>query len=348
MLNWKRRSLVAMVLGIALFLLPTAPAHAFVRADGIFVADKACEALQSIKKGTNPGNVTLVPDMAYEVLGQNKSQPSHYQIRVKGVQFDRWVSVGCGRLFNDASASEATPEQSNDESVDEGSAPNCPINVSTDNLLAISWQPSFCQTNQSKAECQSQDASDFDAVHFTLHGLWPQPRAKAYCCLPSNFPKEPWSSQPNFDDELADETLTQLQEGRQMPGVESFLHRHEWYKHGTCYNPRSDEPEQEYFEESLALLKQVNDSSVRRLFASRIGRRVGLNEIQAAFNRDFGSGAGRKVKLKCNRQGLISELWINLAGDIQPDTPIATLLATAKDAQSQCRSGRVDPVGFNN
>ncbi|MBC6472913.1 MAG: ribonuclease T, partial [Hormoscilla sp. GM102CHS1] len=212
--------------------------------------------------------------------------------------------------------------------------------------LAISWQPSFCETHQDKAECQSQDASDFDAKHFTLHGLWPQPRGKEYCCLPSNFPKKPWSSQPNFDDELDDETLALL-EDRRMPGVESFLHRHEWYKHGTCYNPQSERPEEEYFEESLALLEQINNSSVQDLFASRIGQTVSLAQIQAAFDRDFGPGAGQKVNLKCDRQGRISELWINLAGDIKSDTPISELLATAKNARSQCRSGFIDPVGFS-
>ena len=223
---------------------------------------------------------------------------------------------------------------------------HCPVPVSTDNLLAVNWQPAFCQTHQEKPECQSQDASDFDANHFTLHGLWPQPPAKAYCCLPSNFPKEPWSSQPNFDHALAEETLTLLRDGRRMPGVASFLHRHEWYKHGTCYNPSSDTPEQEYFEEALALLKQLNHSSVQRLFASRIGKRLSLVEIRAAFNQAFGPGAGNKVNLKCKGR-LIHELWINLAGDIQADSQLATLLAPAKDAQSQCRSGRVDPVGFS-
>ncbi|MBO1349857.1 MAG: hypothetical protein EBE86_021880 [Hormoscilla sp. GUM202] len=232
------------------------------------------------------------------------------------------------------------PEKELDKSL------SCPITVSIDNVLAISWQPSFCETHQDKAECQSQDASDFDAKHFTLHGLWPQPRGKEYCCLPSNFPKKPWSSQPNFDDELDDETLALL-EDRRMPGVESFLHRHEWYKHGTCYNPQSERPEEEYFEESLALLEQINNSSVQDLFASRIGRTVSLAQIQAAFDRDFGPGAGQKVNLKCDRQGRISELWINLAGDIKSDTPISELLATAKNARSQCRSGFIDPVGFS-
>lgn len=335
LMHWKPRALVALVLAIALQWMPIAPAHANVKVDGLFVADRVCEALQSIKKGTNPGEITLVPDMVYEVLGQNKPQPSYYQVRVKGVGTPRWVPVECGRLYI---FSQSQPEK-------EPEGPSCPITASTDNLLAISWQPSFCETHQDKTECQSQDASDFDANHFTLHGLWPQPRGKEYCCLPSDFPQKPWSSQPNFDDRLDEETLALL-EDRRMPGVESFLHRHEWYKHGTCYNPQSDRPEEEFFAEALALLKQINNSSVQDLFASRIGRTVSLAQIQAAFDRDFGPGAGQKVNLICDRQGRIGELWINLAGDIKSDTPIWELLATAKNARSECQSGLVDQSGF--
>ena len=61
-MNWLR-ALVALVLAIALFWMPIAPAHAFVKVNGLFAADRACEALQSIKKGTNPGEITLVPDL---------------------------------------------------------------------------------------------------------------------------------------------------------------------------------------------------------------------------------------------------------------------------------------------
>ncbi|HAC62691.1 MAG TPA: ribonuclease T [Cyanothece sp. UBA12306] len=344
MLRWKKGLLVAIVLAIALFCLPMLPAQAFVPVDGTFIANDSCEALQSIRKGTNPGNVTLTPDVAYEVVGQNKPEPSHYQIKIKGVQPARWVSVGCGRLLTNCSQSVIG---SGTEPEKPTTSNKCPSKVSTDNLLAISWQPSFCETHQSKTECQSQDASDFDAKHFTLHGLWPQPRGKEYCCLPSNFTKKPWSAQPTFDDELEDETLALLKDERRMPGVQSFLHRHEWYKHGTCYNPTSSEPEQEYFEESLALLNQINKSSVQSLFASRIGQRVTLDEVQAAFEQDFGPGAGSKVKLKCS-DGLISELWINLTGDIESDTPLTTLLANAKDARSKCQGGKIDAVGFNN
>ena len=347
MLNWQRRTLVAMAMAIALFFVPIAPAHAFVPVDGIFVAHDSCEALQSIRRQTNPGDITLVPDMAYDVVGKNKSTATHYQVKVKGAMFDRWVPVGCGQIFTDCASAGADSGNGAGPGRTPSPGPDaCSTEVSTDNLLAISWQPSFCEGHRNKTECKNQDASDFDAEHFTLHGLWPQPRGKQYCCLRSDFPRKPWSSQPDFDDDLDDETLALLAD-RRMPGFESFLHRHEWYKHGTCYNPTSEEPEQEYFEESLALLDQINTSSVQTLFADRIGERVKLSEIRDAFDQDFGPGAGRKVGLKCTRNGMVAELWVNLGGDIQVDTPIADLLAAAKDANSSCQEGLVDPVGFN-
>ncbi|MGK7891308.1 MAG: hypothetical protein AB4042_18420 [Leptolyngbyaceae cyanobacterium] len=357
---------VTRVLAIALLLTlgwggVTAPAHAFVSVDGLFIANDSCEALQSIRKGTNPGNVTVVPDMAYDAKGQNKPDPSHYQIRIKGGVGDRWVPVSCGRLLTDCSESVASesvvPESATTPSLapsspapsaptaPKGDLRNCQQRVSTDNLLAISWQPAFCQSHQDKTECRTQDKSDFDADHFTLHGLWPQPRGKEYCCLPSNFPRREWSRQPNFDHQLSEDTLALLDKGRRMPGYGSFLHRHEWYKHGTCYNPNSSDPEQEYFEEALALLNQVNASSVRELFASHLGQYVSLADIQSAFNRDFGPGTGNKVRLLCD-DGLIGELWINLKGDIQSNTLLADLLAAAYDADSRCNGGIIDPVGF--
>ena len=51
----------------------------------------------------------------------------------------------------------------------------------TQNVLAVSWQPAFCETKPDKIECRTQTADRFDASNFTLHGLWPQPRRMAYC-----------------------------------------------------------------------------------------------------------------------------------------------------------------------
>src|SRR3546814_10932851 len=48
-------------------------------------------------------------------------------------------------------------------------------------VLAVSWQPAFCETRPAKPECVTQDEDRFDASHFALHGLWPQPRGNVYC-----------------------------------------------------------------------------------------------------------------------------------------------------------------------
>src|SRR3546814_1497468 len=41
-------------------------------------------------------------------------------------------------------------------------------------VLAVSWQPAFCETRPAKPECVTQDEDRFDASHFALHGLWPR------------------------------------------------------------------------------------------------------------------------------------------------------------------------------
>ena len=50
-----------------------------------------------------------------------------------------------------------------------------------DMVLAISWQAGFCETRPRLPECRSQTNKRYDANHFALHGLWPQPGNLAYC-----------------------------------------------------------------------------------------------------------------------------------------------------------------------
>jgi len=118
-------------------------------------------------------------------------------------------------------------------------------------------------------------------------------------------------------------------------------------KHGTCY---SDSPE-EYFQESIALLDQVNNSSVRDLFARNISNFLSSNEIRNQFDEAF-NGAGSKVQVQCekdideDRNNMVVELQVNLKG-IQPDTPIATLLQNGRTVPAGCAVGEIDPAGFN-
>jgi len=304
------------------------PAYAFITLDEQFVAGEACEALQSIRSGTNPGNIRLTPQESYPVIGKNRDNASHYLLRIEGAEpLQRWVSVQCGQLL--------------------GSSTPAPVNQAY--LLALSWQPSFCETKPSKPECQSQTEQRFDATNLVLHGLWPQPSQNIYCNVSDEIKRldkdKRWSQLPPIN--LSAETRNAL--AVKMPGFASDLHLHEWYKHGTCY---SDSPE-EYFQESIALLDQVNNSSVRELFVRNIGNSVSSNEIRNQFDVAFNNGAGSKVQVQCQRDideaqnNMVVELQVNLKGNIQPDTPIEGLLQSGKTVPAGCTLGEIDPAGFN-
>ncbi len=198
--------------------------------------------------------------------------------------------------------------------------------ISTDNLLALSWQNAFCQTHQNKRECRNVKPTSYQASHFTLHGLWPQPRNKINC---------KGARRARLDKDLYSELL------EVMPAAKSGLQNHEWKKHGTCYgkDPKG------YFRDAINLTKQVNSSDIANLFAKSVGKTLSLDQIRRAVDKSFGRGAGRKVKLKC-KNGLITELWFNLNGKIDKDSKLSDLLKNAKRAKGGCKRGRVDEVGF--
>jgi ribonuclease T2 len=198
--------------------------------------------------------------------------------------------------------------------------------LSTDNLLAISWQNAFCQTHQNKRECRNVKPDHFSASHFTLHGLWPQPRNRVNCR---------GSRKVRLSSDLYHELL------QVMPAAKSGLQNHEWKKHGTCYG----KDQQGYFGDAISLIKQINRSKVRDLFAKNVGKTLSVDQVRRAVDESFGKGVGRKVKMVC-KNGLITELWFNLKGKITPSTPLGSLLKSAKRAKGGCKRGKVDRVGF--
>lgn len=340
------RLLLRVIVGVALISVASVlPAVSQVKLDGFFLAEEACPAFQSFRKQTNPGNVHVERMHAYELLGKNKAEASHYFIRMNGVSpSERWVEISCGLHLVEA---EGSDQSSGNGSGGSGSADVVRPAVQgpsadAEFLLAASWQPAFCQTHQDTAECASQVAGRFDGSHFALHGLWPQPRGNFWCGVTQEEKRlaedrSTWGQLPPLElDEATREELETV-----MPGMQSYLHRYEWVKHGTCYSDSAEE----YFSESLSLMGQLNSSSVRDLFAANIGGVLTTAQVRAAFDDAFGAGTGSRVEVRC-RGGLITELFINLKGKIEPDTPMNDLLLAAKPVQSDCQ-GRVDPVGFN-
>lgn len=327
----------------AIFLLAVAfvaPAKATVPLDDTLTATENCEALQSIREQKNPGNIRLTTGKQYQVIGKNKEEATHYLLKIDDVSYNRWVETSCGKLSNQARVpKDNQKERSNQKELKY--------------VLALSWQPAFCETADTP-ECEtleSRGSSSFAASHFTLHGLWPQQdfdpadnkpgtgRNDSLYCGVSPQQREldendNWKELPPTG--LTDAKLTKLK--KFMPGVASGLHRHEWYKHGTCY---SDTP-QEYYNESLALQKQINDSKVRDLFADNVGDYLTADEIRQAFDESFGSGASDRVAIDCSNNN-IEELEINLAGTIEKGTKISELMSNASAVSDiSCGGGRVD------
>lgn len=332
-LAWRR--LLTLTIAIYLSLMLINPVQASVVIDAQFEASSACEAFESIRNRTNPGNIRLIPGNTYSVTAKNKPNETHYYLMIEDVEpQQRWVDVSCGELQGRLSDDDQAQPFS-----------------SSENLLAISWQPAFCETHQNKTECETQTTGRFDASNFTLHGLWPQPRSNSYCNVNDEIQtldrERKWSQLPPI--RLSESLLQELTQ--KMPGVASNLHLHEWYKHGTCY---SETPE-EYYQESLALLAQVNNSEVRELFVTNLGTEVNGDDILAEFETAFGNDAKDKVAISCatdnqpTKRRMIVELKLNLKGEIESDTTMTKLLTTGQTVNSRdvCPAGEIDPAGFS-
>ncbi len=326
-----------------------AAAQAQVKLNGAFTAAKACDAVVSIKKGTNPDNAAIESGKSYHLLGKNKDQATHYWIEVPSADpKQRWVSVDCGSTDGSSAATAApAPKQSNVAvNTPQGTVKPKPQSRGFGGgapyyAFALSWEPTFCEAMRDKAECRAETPKSFEATHFTLHGLWPQPRRNQFCNVDPKVSalddQHQWDALP--EPQLSPETRAAL--NITMPGTMSNLQRHEWIKHGTCYPAGNAE---QYFKDELRLAAEVNASPVQALFASNIGKQITANQIRAAFNQGFGQGAGDHVQVECDKQGRLGGFTLNLRGDIPGGAKLATLLAAGDQAQNKCDGGVVDAV----
>lgn len=320
---------------LAAALLFCAPAVAQVPMVGAFVAEATCAATPSIRDvENNPGDVSTQAGRSYDLVGRNAVPGSHYLILVPGAEPERrWVAYGCGRVQDEAGVGQAqgpeTPQ-----------SPRAPAQRRDDYVLAASWQPAFCETRPRVSECRSGARDD---AGFSLHGLWPQPRGREYCGVEPRLVEidedGDWLRLPA--PELAATTERALQ--AVMPGVASGLDRHEWIKHGTCFAGDA----QGYFDLSIRLMEELNDSAVRDLFEASIGETLTATQIRDRFDEAFGRGAGSRVLVDCvevDGRRLVRELRIELSGT--PLEPLEDLIGQAASVSPGCASGEVDAAGL--
>ena len=335
------------LLAVAVIVLFATAAQAQVKLSGEFTAARACPALQSIKNGTNPGDISIEPGKAYHLLGKNKDEATYYWIEVPGATpFQRWVEVACGSTDASVAATPAPRQNTAPVNTPQGTVKPKPKSRGFGGsapyyAFALSWEPTFCEAMRDKAECKAEKPTSWEASHFTLHGLWPQPRRNQFCGVDPKLSalddQHQWQQLP--EPELSPDTKAALDKA--MPGTQSVLERHEWIKHGTCYPAGNAE---QYFKDEMRLAAEVNASPVQALFAGNIGKQVSAGDIRAAFDQTFGEGAGKKVQVECDRQGRLSGFTLNLRGDIPAGTDLKTLLAAGDAARNTCDGGMVDAV----
>jgi ribonuclease T2 len=169
-------------------------------------------------------------------------------------------------------------------------------------VLALSWQPAFCERNGGKPECRELDGGDFAATNLALHGLWPNAAEgdhPFYCGVAAGNRDADeagdWCTLPATGADQA----TQADLARVMPGSASCLDRHEWIKHGSCTGLGGDA----YFDASVHLVREMQATRLSKVLRANIGKEVSRRGLLDAFEADFGAGAADALELLCRRQG---------------------------------------------
>ena len=163
--------------------------------------------------------------------------------------------------------------------------------VATDNILALSWENTYCKFHKHAKECRFRDPYTY--THFTLHGLWPD--RKNFCKSPYKFKLTPlvWRVLEKY-----------------MPAAKSGLSRHEWIKHGTCFGTDANT----YFLTAIKLTQQFNETMFVNFFDTHLGNYVSLKRIRFVIASIFGKKNVRKIQVLCHK-GYIAEIRIHLKGD---------------------------------
>ncbi|MES2336559.1 MAG: ribonuclease T [Pseudomonadota bacterium] len=154
--------------------------------------------------------------------------------------------------------------------------------------LALTWAPQYCHDNAREASARFQCGSG-NRFGFTLHGLWPDGRGKAWpqYCAPAAI-----LDTPTIRRNLCATPSAQLLQ-------------HEYAKHGTCMGV----PPGRYFDRATSLYARVRYPDMEAL-----SRRRGLTagQLAAAIARANRGMTPAMMRITTNRRGWLDELWLCL------------------------------------
>jgi ribonuclease T2 len=317
------------LLGV-LLSLANPPAATAVPMEGTFTGERDCPAYVSKNKQTNPDGTRVAAGQAYPVIEADKPDGAGwYRLRLPGVNPpERWVSRDCGRLEPAAAAGPA--------------GERCDLAGQADAyVLALSWQPAFCELKSDKPECRVADPAAYAARNFSLHGLWPN---KSGCGTGYGFCGEVKQPRRDFCDypPVTLEPAAKAALAEVMPGSASCLERHEWHKHGTCQTSWSSDA---YFALAADLTRQFNASGIAEFAAVRTGRTVRTEDFLARLDAVLGTGSRERIWLNC-KHGMLVEVRVNLPPGLKPGARLGSVLPLAgKSGGSNCGSSfRLGPM----
>ena len=295
-------------------------AEASVSTTGEFIAKRDCPAYLSKNRRTNPGAIVIIPGERYPIVELNRPERADWvRLRISGAEpAQRWVSINCGEMHY-------APVNSDSGCATPGLADSY--------ILALSWQPAFCESHRQKTECQREED---DAL--TLHGLWPNRatcgKRYGYCGPVSRdqAPDNPCDYPPLPLNPTVREALN-----REMPSARhaTCLQRHQWYKHGSCQQRWSPD---RYFSRALQLLRQIETSAVGRFLKDHAGEWVATSQFLKRFDQTFGASAHQRLTLLCENSNL-TEIYLRLPGELGEKRPLGALLNDARsDFNNHCGS----------
>lgn len=221
-------------------------------------------------------------------------------------------------------------------------------------VLALSWEPAFCEMRSEKPECTSQTATRFDATNFVLHGLWPNRdddphHTFGYCDVSQN--------QIQLDEagdwcdlsalQLSPDVTRRLAET--MPGQQSCLQNHEWYKHGTCSGLTADA----YYDVSTQLVQSFSQTNFNHYIAANVGQTVDRSTVLEQFSTEFGTGTQDHLTLRCTEVdgvSVLTEIQITLKKDLGPLNDWSALFPdNPRRGSGNCpQQFKIDAVGAGN
>ncbi len=286
---------------------------------GEFIATQSCQAFQSKRKQTNPDATQLQPGNRYRIIQANRPENADwYRIEISTANpRQRWVNINCGDI---QLTTKPTPYDNN----------RCSLPGLEDSyLLAVSWQPAFCERRARKAECQVKDPQSYQARHFSLHGLWPN---KSSCGKNYGYCDATQGKQKNFCDypELQLEYNTRQQLNQLMPSAAhgSCLQRHEWFKHGSCQQHWNMD---QYYQLAMRLLNEFNGQGANSLSAfiqQRIEQPIRIDKMNQKVDQLFGNNAHKRLQYLCDNKKQLVDIYINLPQQLTQQ-PLSELIQQA-------------------